>query len=118
MNRISVSLLLFVLLIVIGIFGCIFFDRVCIDTENSLEEAILLAENGEYSAAASIVRNTAAVWEKKRSLLSLYINHGYLYEVSVRLGGLDKMSTEEAVDEFLSGAKQAIVTLRRVKSDK
>lgn len=118
MKRIVASVTGFLLILATGIAGCVWFDKTCTEIESSINESIRLTEQGQYAEAATVVQNTENFWEECHPLLSLYINHSHLYEISIRLTGLAQLSAEESKEEFLSGAEQAIQALEYVMSDK
>lgn len=118
MKRIAISFIAFLVIISIGIIGAVYFDITCKEVRSGLEQSIYLAEKGAYASAAVTAQNTERFWEKRRRILNLYVNHGLLYEVDSRLTGLAQLSSEEAKEEFLSTAEQAVQSIEYIKKDK
>ena len=118
MKRIAISFIAFLVILSIGIIGAVYFDITCKEVRSGIEQSIYLAEKGAYASAAVAAQNAESFWEKRRHILQLYINHGLLYEVDSRLTGLAQLSSEEAKEEFLSTAEQAVQAIEYIKKDK
>ena len=118
MKRIAISFIAFLVILSIGIIGAVYFDITCKEVRSGIEQSIYLAEKGAYASAAVAAQNSERCWEKRRHILKLYINHGLLYEVDSRLTGLAQLSSEEAKEEFLSTAEQAVQAIEYIKKDK
>lgn len=118
MKRIAISFIAFLVILSIGIIGAVYFDITCKEVRSGIEQSIYLAENGAYASAAVAAQNAERFWEKRRHVLKLYINHELLYEVDSRLTGLAQLSSEEAKEEFLSTAEQAVQAIEYIKKDK
>lgn len=118
MKRIIIAFAVFFILAAAGIFGAVYFDTTCKEVTDAVNEAIRLAEKGAYGSAAVTVRNAERFWEKRRRILTFYVNHGLLYEVDNRLTGLAELSSEEAKEEFLSTAEQVTEAIKYISCDK
>ena len=118
MKRIVVVFSTFLIIFATGIVASVYFDSTCKEVSSSVNEAIRQAERGDFDAAAETVRNSERFWEKRRRLLSFWVNHGLLYEVDNRLTGLAELSSEEAREEFLSTAEQVTEAIKYISGDK
>ncbi len=118
MKRIVFSFIAFLTVAAIGVAGAFYFDKTCREVSDAIEHSVYLAEKGSYGSAAVTVQNAERFWEERRGLLSLYVNHGLLYEVDNRLTGLAQLSSEEAKEEFLATAEQTVQALEYVMRDK
>lgn len=118
MKRVVTSIFAFIIMLSLGTVSTVYFDKTCTEVQSAINEAIRLAERGNYENAATVAQNAENLWDSKKKLLSYVVNHGYIYEVDERLTGLSQLSSEEAKEEFLSCAEQAVQALDYVKSDK
>ena len=118
MKRVVTAVFAFIIMLSLGTVSTVYFEKTCTEVQQVVNEAIRLAENGNYSEAKTVAQNAENFWDSKRTLLSFVINHSYLYEIDTRLTGLSQLSSEEAKEEFLSCAEQAVQALEFVMSDR
>ena len=118
MKRIMFSIITFLVIASIGVAGAIYFENTCNEVQSAINRSIDLAEKGAFGSASVTAQNAERFWERRRRLLQLYINHGLLYEVDSRLTGLAQLSSQEAKEEFLSTAEQAVQAVQYIKKDK
>ena len=67
MKRVVTSIFAFIIMLSLGTVSTVYFDKTCTEVQSAINEAIRLAESGNYENAATVAQNAENLWDSKRS---------------------------------------------------
>lgn len=108
MKRLIPASIIFILVIVICIWAHIYVDRACADTIKDIESFY-----NKNITAATLEKN----WQERKENMALFVNHGFLDKISVYIGQLTVLPTDEVKPELNAVYKNIESVLSLIKAE-
>jgi hypothetical protein len=111
MKRVWVSVIIFVLLLIVCIWGTNKTQLISADLTKTITSAKDAAENGDDANALALSKKAVADWHKSHEVLCTYMPHAKLEAIDQTLAALPMLSFHGANDQFAAECDRGITQI-------
>lgn len=108
MKRLWISLLIFVGLVILCIFGTQYTGKVSVDLMKTVSQAKSAEQQGNTAAAVELSRKAGQDWRDVHRLMCTYMPHSKLEAIDQTLAGLPMLSQYGAKEQFLADCDRCL----------
>lgn len=117
MKRLIAAAALLVIITIICITGNITVSRVCRDVSELAKEGEQACTEQDWGKALTQSQRLSAYWESRKRLMSFFVNHGDIEEISLRTKALTALAQEQDPSAFREKTQEILHLLETVSGE-